>query len=51
MFIAMEILYPLNAEHEITLKALLITAPLWMICGLAWGYTMKIVTTKRARKK
>jgi hypothetical protein len=49
MFIAMEILYPLIAGHEITQKALLITAPLWMICGLAYGYTMKIVTSRRER--
>lgn len=51
MFIAIEILYPLIAEHEITLRALLVGIPLWFIGGLVWGYTMKIVTTKRERKK
>jgi hypothetical protein len=46
----MEILYPLIAEHEITPKALLIGIPLWLIGGLGWGYTMKIVTNKTERK-
>ena len=50
MFIAMEILYPLIAEHEITPKALLIGIPLWLIGGLGWGYTMKIVMNKKERK-
>jgi len=50
MFIAMEILYPLITEHEITLKALLIGIPLWLFGGLGWGYTMKIVMNKRERK-
>ena len=50
MFIAMEILYPLIAEHGITQKALLIGIPLWLICGLGWGYTMKIVMNKLERK-
>jgi hypothetical protein len=51
MFIAMEILYPTIAGHEITQKALLIGNPLWILCGLAWGYTMKILTNKREGKK
>lgn len=51
MFIAIEILYPLIAEHEITLRALLIGIPLWLIGGLVWGYTMKIVMNKVERKK
>ena len=50
MFTAMEILYPLIAEHEITPRALLIGIPLWLICGLGWGYTMKIVMNKLERK-
>jgi hypothetical protein len=50
MFIAIEILYPLIAEHEITLRALLIGIPLWLIGGLGWGYTMKIMMDKIERK-
>ena len=50
MFIAMEILYPLIAEHEITLRALLVGIPLWLLGGLGWGYTMKMVMNKIERK-
>jgi hypothetical protein len=50
MFIAMEILYPLIGEHKITLRAFLIGIPLWLIGGLGWGYTMKIVMNKREGK-
>ena len=50
MFIAMGILYPLIAEHEITLRALLIGIPIWLIGGLVWGSTMKIGMNKRKKK-
>jgi len=50
MFIAMEVLYPLIGGYEITQKALLISIPIWLIGGLGWGYTMKIVMNRLGRK-
>jgi hypothetical protein len=50
MYFAMTIIYPLITQQEITLRALLIGIPLWLIGGLGWGYTMKIVMNKLERK-
>jgi hypothetical protein len=50
MFTAMEILYPLIAGHELTLRTLLIGIPLWLLGGPGWGYTMKIVMNRSERK-
>lgn len=51
MFIMMAIIYPLVTHQEITLRSLLISVPLWLIGGLGWGYTMKIVMIKIEKKK
>jgi hypothetical protein len=46
----MTFIHPLIAQHEITQKSILIGIPLWLIGGLGWGYTMKIVLNKGERK-
>ncbi len=50
MYLIMTFVYPLIAQHEITQKSILIGIPLWLIGGLGWGYTMKIVLNKGKRK-
>lgn len=49
MFVTMEIVSPLIANKEITLKSIFIGIPLWTICGLAWGYTMKLWMNKKGK--
>lgn len=41
MFIFMTFIWPLIDGEEITLKKTLIGVPIWVIGGLAFGWTMK----------
>jgi len=41
MFVFMLIIFPFIENKEITQKSILIGIPLWLICGLGWGLTMK----------
>lgn len=45
----MTIIFPLITQKEITQKSLLIGIPLWTICGLGWGYTMKVWMNKKGK--
>jgi hypothetical protein len=49
MFITMQILFPLIKNKEITQKSILIGIPLWLICGLVWGFTMKWWMNKKGK--
>jgi hypothetical protein len=49
MFVTMMILFPLIGQKEITQKSLLIGLPIWLICGLFWGYTMKALMNKKGK--
>lgn len=41
MFVIMTFVWPLIDGEEITLKKILIGIPIWLIGGLAFGWTMK----------
>jgi len=43
MFIFMTLLYPSLSEEPITMKSLLINIPIWIIGGLGFGYTLKLL--------
>lgn len=47
MYIFMTIIYPLMNGKEITLKMILIGIPIWTICGIGFGYTMKYSIGKK----
>lgn len=49
MYVAMEIIFPVIDQKEITQKSLLIGIPFWLICGLGWGYTMKVWMNKKGK--
>jgi hypothetical protein len=49
MFVLMTILLPLIFQEAITRRNLLFGIPLWLICGLVWGYTMKLWMNKKGR--
>lgn len=51
MFITMQIIFPLIENKEITQKSILIGIPLWLICGLGWGLTMKLWMNKKGKEK
>ncbi|HHV03479.1 MAG: hypothetical protein WCQ69_07020 [Bacteroidales bacterium] len=50
MFVSVVIIYPLIKGSEITSKSILIGIPLWLICGLVWGYTNKILMNKKGKE-
>lgn len=50
MFVVMQIIFPLIERDEITQRSLLIGIPVWMICGLAWGLTMKWWMNKKGKR-
>lgn len=50
MYLIMIIIYPLVLHEEITQRKLLIGIPIWLIFGLAWGYTMKAWMNKKGKK-
>jgi len=50
MFVAMVIVYPLLIGKKIDLQSLVVGIPLWMIMGLAWGYTMALWTNKKGKE-
>lgn len=41
MFVLMQLIYPLIQNSEITPRNLLLTLPIWLLGGLAWGLSMK----------
>lgn len=47
MYVAMTIVIPYLSKEEITSKDLLIGIPVWLIAGLCFGFTMKLVTNKK----
>ena len=49
MYVTMTIIFPLIEQKEVTQKSLLIGLPLWLICGLGWGYTMKVWMNKKGK--
>lgn len=49
MFVLMQLVFPLLDGREITLKSILIGIPIWLIAGLAWGYTMKAWMNKKGK--
>lgn len=50
MFVFMVILYPLIKGEAITQKSVFIGIPLWLICGLGWGYIMKRWMNKKGKE-
>lgn len=50
MFVTMQIIFPLIKHEEITQKSILIEIPLWLICGLGWGLTMKWWMNKKSKE-
>ena len=46
MYIVMTLIYPLIINDPITLRRILLSIPLWTICGLLYGYIMKFSTKK-----
>lgn len=51
MFVTMQIILPLIEYKEITQKSILIGIPMWLICGLLWGVTMKWWMNKKEKDK
>lgn len=51
MYVIMVIIFPLIEKETITWKRLLISIPFWLLCGLGWGYTMKIWMNKKGKIK
>ena len=49
MFVSMVIIYPLIKGKEITLESIVIRVPLWIIGGLAYGFTMKLWMNKKGK--
>lgn len=49
MYIITILIMPLINQTEITQRSLLTGIPLWLIGGLAWGYTMKIWMNKKGK--
>ncbi|WP_461637962.1 hypothetical protein [Labilibaculum euxinus] len=49
MYIITILIMPLINQAEITQRSLLTGIPLWLIGGLAWGYTMKIWMNKKGK--
>ena len=50
MYVTMSIIFPLIEREEITQKKLLIGIPIWLICGLGWGLTMKWWMNKKGKE-
>jgi len=49
MYVVMTILFPLIDNKEMTQRSLLIGIPIWLICGLGWGYWMKTRMMKKGK--
>lgn len=50
MYCFMVFLFPLLEGSDIGLKKALISIPIWLIVGLAYGYTMKVIMNKKGAK-
>lgn len=50
MFVTMQIIFPLIENKKITQKSILIGIPIWLICGLGWGLTMKWWMNKKGKE-
>lgn len=50
MFIGMVIISPMINGDDITRNSILTGIPLWLICGLAWGLTMKGWMNKKGKE-
>ena len=50
MYVIMTIIFPLIEQERITQRSLVIGIPVWLICGLVWGYIMKIWMNKKGKK-
>lgn len=50
MYVSMIIVFPLIDGEVITLRRMLIGIPVWLICGLGWGYIMKIWMNKMGKE-
>ena len=50
MYVSMVIIFPLIKGENITQTRLLIGIPIWTLCGLWFGYTMKRINGKRKPK-
>jgi hypothetical protein len=46
----MQIIFPLIVNKEVTQKSILIGIPLWLICGLGCGFTMKWLMNKKGKE-
>jgi ssDNA-binding Zn-finger/Zn-ribbon topoisomerase 1 len=51
MFIWMSVFFPLISDEPITLRNTLISIPFWIIGGLGFGYTMKLIYGKTRQQK
>lgn len=50
MYLAMTIFFPFISGESLTLKKLLLEIPFWVIGGLGFGYTIKLINGKRKVK-
>ncbi len=49
MYLVMTFIFPLIMQEEMTQKSMLIGIPIWLIAGLAFGFTMKIWMNKKGK--
>jgi len=49
-FISMSLLWPLALGDEIRQKSVLIAIPFWLLTGLGYGFTMKLIYRKKKAK-
>lgn len=50
MYILQSFVFPYFSGEVYSLRYQLIGIPIWIVAGLAFGYTMKIVTDRRERR-